>query len=72
MKEHGQWLAESIYTLPRSNPDTYLLSALGDHVRIGETGDHLFVISAICLVMSLFDVSVCHKPLSVMCIAFLS
>ena len=37
------------------------------------TGDHLFVISATCLVLSCFDVSDGHhKPLSVMCVAFCS
>ena len=34
------------------------------------TGDHLFVISGTCLVLSCFDVSDCHSPFSVMCIAF--
>ena len=38
----------------------------------GVTGDHLFVISATCLVLSCFDVSNCHKPLSVMCLALCS
>ena len=36
------------------------------------TGDHLFVISATCPLLSCFDVSDCHKPFSIMCFAFCS
>ena len=38
----------------------------------GVTGDHLFVISATCSVLSCFAVSDCHSPFSVICIAFCS
>ena len=33
------------------------------------TGDHLFVISATCLLLSCSDVSDCHRQFSIMCIA---
>ena len=36
------------------------------------TGDHLFVISATCPLLSCSDVSDCHSPFSVMCIALCS
>ena len=36
------------------------------------TGDHLFVISATCHVLSCFAVSDCHSPFSVICMAFCS
>ena len=36
------------------------------------TGDHLFIISATCSVLSWFAVNDCHSPFSVVCIALCS